>query len=76
MGALMSDKDKKKKRKKLTSPGAHVRKGKRAVPPREKPVDDEDDDDVTFSREDMTKLLGIDVFADDSGDEEPKDRKR
>ncbi len=72
----MSDKDKKKKSKKLTSPGTHVRKGKRAVPSREKPIDDEDDDDVTFSREDMTKCFGFDIFADDSGDEESKDRKR
>jgi len=41
----MSDKDKKKKRKKVMRPRVHVRRGERAVPSREKLHDDFDDDE-------------------------------
>ena len=45
MGGFMSDKDKKKKRKKVMRPRVHVRRGERAVPSREKLHDDFDDDE-------------------------------
>jgi len=66
----MSDKEK-KKRKKVTRPGAHVRKSKRAVPSREKSNDDfDDDEDGILSAQDYIDVLGFDPFDyEDSEDE-------
>jgi hypothetical protein len=69
----MSDRDKKKKRKKVTRPGAHVRKGKRAAPSREKLADDlDDDEDGIFTAQDYIDVLGFDPWED----EESEDEKR
>ena len=72
-GGFMSDKDKKKKRKKVMRPGTHVRKGKRAAPSREKLADDlDDDEDGIFTGQDYIDVVGFDPFSD----EESEDEKR
>ena len=69
----MSDKDKKKKRKKVTRPGVHVRKGKRAVPSREKPDDDFDnDEDGIFTAQDYIDVTGCNPFDDEAYDDEKR----
>jgi len=69
----MSGRDKNKKRKKVTRPGTHVRKGRRAVPPREKPDDDPDDDEEgIFAAQDYIDVLGFVPWED----EESEDEKR
>ena len=70
---VMSDKDKKKKRKKLMRPRFHVRRGRKAAPSREKLADDFDDDgEGIFTAEDYIDVLGFDPFDY----EESEDEKR
>jgi len=69
----MSDKGKRKKRKKAKLPGTHVRKGKRAVPPREKSDDDLDDDEEgIFTAQDYIDVLGFDPWEDDESEGEKR----
>jgi len=66
----MSGKGKKKKRKRATRPGAHVRKGKRAASPREKLDDDlDDDEDGIFTAQDYIDVLGFDPWEDDESED-------
>lgn len=72
MGDFVSDKDK-KKRKKVTRPGTRVRKGKRAVPSREKFDDDPDDDEEgIFTAQDYIDALGFNLLEDDDSDDEKR----
>ena len=57
----------------MTRPGTHVRKGKRAVPSREKFDDDFDDDEEgIFTAQDYIDALGFVPWED----EESEDEKR
>jgi hypothetical protein len=70
---FMSEKDKKKKRKRVMRPGVHVRKGKRAVPGREKLNDDFDDDEEgIFTAQDYIDVLGFDPFDDQESEDEKR----
>jgi len=69
----MSEKDKKKKRKRVMRSGAHVRKGKRAVPSREERDDDFDDDgEGIFTAQDYIDVLGFDPFDDGESEDEKR----
>jgi len=71
----MNAKDKKKKRKRLTSPGAHVRKGKRAVTSRKKSSEEEAENREEFGPfgpQDYLDALGFDPWEDDESDDEKR----
>ena len=76
MGGFTSGKDKKKKRKRVMRPGAHVRKGKRPVPSREK-LDvnfdaDDDDEDGIFTAQDYIDVTGFNPFDDEESENEKR----
>jgi len=67
----MSDKDKKKKRKKVMRPCVHVRKGRKAALSREEPYDDLDDDGQgIFTTQDYIDVLGFDPWEDEESEGE------